>query len=370
MSSTVDNRIFVNNVPATATQEHVTAHFAQFGATQDVYLPMLFGSNRHKGIAYVTFDQPEARDMALKFQAHTLLGQQVTVQVCLAKGQGKAAPLPGTTTTSENRLFISGIAQETTTDEVQAYFSQFGGWSDFFMPKGSYTAGHKGICFISYTNPTSAKQVMENGPHIVAGTQVVVDMAAPRDVKGVGKGFGKAGGGCTPMQQQIQQHQLQQQQLQQQQLQQQHAAYGFAGGCQPMGGYQQMLGGCQPMAGGYGAVAAQPMGYGGMAMQQVNGPTPPSGNVLPGRLFLTKMSPNISKEDLTNYFQQFGALNDVYIPAGKLIAFVGYNDASIATAVAQMQTHEVKPGCSVCVDVAVERPGGGKGLGKARFSPY
>mmetsp|Transcript_105097 Transcript_105097/g.272163 ORF Transcript_105097/g.272163 Transcript_105097/m.272163 type:complete len:130 (+) Transcript_105097:2-391(+) len=129
-----------------------------------------------------------------------------------------------------------------------------------------------------------------------------------------------------------------------------------------MGAYGHPRGGASPpMAGGYGAA--------GMGMQQ-RGPVPPSGNVLPGRLFLTKMSPSISKDDLTNYFQQFGALNDVYIPAGKLIAFVGFNDASIATAVAQMQTHEVKPGCSVCVDVAVERPGGGKGLGKARFSPY
>jgi len=42
--SIVDNRIFVNNVPAAASQEHLVAHFAQFGSTQDVYLPMLFGT--------------------------------------------------------------------------------------------------------------------------------------------------------------------------------------------------------------------------------------------------------------------------------------------------------------------------------------
>lgn len=354
----VDNRIFVNNVPAAAAQEHVAAHFAQFGTTQDVYLPMLFGTSKHKGIAYISFEQPEAREAALKFQGHAILGQQVTVQVCLAKGQGKAAPLPGTSATIGDRLFISGIGQDTTQEEVQAYFAQFGDWSDFFMPKGSYTAGHKGICFISFSNPVSARQVMESAPHIVGGTQVVVDMAVARDVKGVGKGLGKAI--ATPIQQQ-------QQQLLQLQRQQQ-AAFSFARGYQALG--QHFLGGIRPTsATGYGAVAGQTMGF-GLSMPQVRGPVPPSGNVLPGRLFLTKMSPGISKEDLTNYFQQFGELNDVYIPAGKLIAFVGYNDASIATAVAQMQTHEVKPGSSVCVDVAVERPGGGKGLGKARTSPY
>lgn len=361
--ATVDNRIFVNNVPPAASQEHVAAHFAQFGSTQDVYLPMQFGTQRHKGIAYVSFEQPESKDLALRHAAHIIMGQQVTVQVCLAKGQGKSSPLPGTTANLENRLFISGIAQETTQDEVQAYFSQFGGWSDFFMPKGSYSAGHKGICFISYSSPVSAKQVMDSGPHIVAGTQVVVDMAAPRDAKGAGKG-GKAGAMASPLQQQLQLQQQQQLAQLQQHPQLQQQAYGYA---QHMGGCQSML--AQPMMGGYGAVAGQQMGL-GMAVQQARGPTPPTGNVLPGRLFLTKMSPSISKDDLTNYFQQFGTLNDVYIPTGKLIAFVGYNDSSIATAVAQMQTHEVKPGCSVCVDVAVERPGGGKGGGKTRFSPY
>merc|ERR1712241_408637 len=97
-----------------------------------------------------------------------------------------------------------------------------------------------------------------------------------------------------------------------------------------------------------------------------------TGQVLPGRLFLTKMPPSITKDDLTAYFQQFGTLNDVYIPSGgKAIAFVGYNDPTIASAVAHMATHEVKQGCFVNVDMAVDRPPlGGKGLGKSRFQPY
>merc|ERR1719203_277404 len=253
------------------------------------------------------------------------MGQQVSVQVCLPKGSGKG-PMPGTAA-SGDRIFISQIAQDATQEEVQAYFAQFGGWTDIFMPRGNFTAGHKGICFISYSNPVSVTQVLQTQPHVIRGQQVVVDVAAPRNVKGGGKGsdimLAAAQAQPTP-----------------------------------------------PTAGAGAGTVIPPSTWPGVVLT----PQTPTvqGQVLPGRLFLTKMSASITKDDLTAYFQQFGALNDVYIPSGgKAIAFVGYNDPTIAAAVAQMSTHEVKQGCFVNVDMAVDRPPlGSKGQGKPRFHPY
>lgn len=122
-----------------------------------------------------------------------------------------------------------------------------------------------------------------------------------------------------------------------------------------------------------------PQGKGGP--RPFNGPPP--GAIQPGRVFLTKMSPGINKDDLSAYFQQFGKLNDVYQPPGKLIAFIGYEDPVVAEAVVQMGTHEVKTNAFVTAEAAVSRgtqgppapggfaqPGGGKGFGKPRFNPY
>mmetsp|Transcript_42599 Transcript_42599/g.110216 ORF Transcript_42599/g.110216 Transcript_42599/m.110216 type:complete len:425 (-) Transcript_42599:145-1419(-) len=424
MSAPVENRIFVSNLPPAATQEDVAQHFAQFGATDDVYVPMVFGAGRHKGIAYVTFAQAESKEFALSHQGHQMLGAEVSVQHCLAKGQGKGA-LPGTQASGDNRVFIQGIGQDVTQEDVQAYFSQFGTWSDIFMPKGSFTAGHKGICFISYGSPDSVSQVMQSGPHLVRGQQVTVDIAVARDAKGPGKGaptggppmmhggqaplavlapaYGSGYGTSTqphyqPMQhhyQQPQQHyqppqqhyqlpqqhyqppqqhyqppqqqqhyQLPQQQHyqppQQQQLHQQQ---------QPQHQQQQFY---QPLQ-----AHPQPHSALGVAPPAARPVGPPAGKVMPGRLFLTRMSPGLVKDDLSNYFSQFGVLNDVYIPSGgKLIAFIGYDDQTVAASVAAMQSHEVTPGCSVCVEPAIERQspggsaGGGKGCGKARFGPY
>lgn len=333
MSKGTENRIFVTNVPANATKDDVVAYFTQFGGISDVYLPRVFGTMQHKGIAYITFEHVESKESALHHPDHRILGEQVLVQMCLPKGAGKGA-MPGTTP-SADRIFITKIPQDTTQDDVQAYFAQFGDWTDVYMPKGNFTAGHKGVCFISYTNPMSVTQVLQTQPHTIGGQVVVVDVAAPR--KGDGKGSIDAGIGkgivpaLLPAFQQ---------------------AHGFAAQPAPtQAAFLQQ----QPAALTFAPPAAR------------------SGPQVPGRLFLTKVAPTVSTEDLRSYFQQFGALNDVFIPSGgKCIAFVGYDDSTIASAVACMGSHEVSPGVFVNADVAVDRPAlGSKGQGKApRFSPY
>lgn len=233
-------------------------------------------------------------------------------------------------TATGDRIFITNIAQDATQDEVQEYFSQYGSWTDIFLPKGNFTAGHKGICFISFENPASVAQVMQNSPHVIRGQQIVVDVAVPRDAKG-----GKGAGGFNP---------------------------GFAS---PMANQIRPIGG-QGVRVPAPSYAPSYAGAAGFAAQ-------PAGSVIPGRLFLTKMSPEITKDDLSMYFGQYGELDDLFIPSGgKLIAFVGFKDALAAAVALQVQIHEVKEGCTVCVDAAMERPplGSAKGQGKFRQQPF
>eukprot|EP00930_Biecheleria_cincta_P048400 TRINITY_DN3371_c0_g1_i1.p1 TRINITY_DN3371_c0_g1~~TRINITY_DN3371_c0_g1_i1.p1 ORF type:complete len:524 (+),score=76.56 TRINITY_DN3371_c0_g1_i1:115-1686(+) len=97
--------------------------------------------------------------------------------------------------------------------------------------------------------------------------------------------------------------------------------------------------------------------------------SPPSsgttGTPVPGRLFVTRVTPDMTKIDLQIYFQKFGALDDVFVPSGgKGIAFVSFREAVTAQEVLKTQQHMVKPGKAVLVDQAMDRPplaGGQKG---------
>lgn len=335
----VENRIFVNGVPQSAKKEDLSTYFSAFGPVIDLHVPWSFGGPQsHKGICFVTFGAHEATEAVLGYHGHAIHGQPITCEQCLAKkGQGKGASLPGTAGSTEDRIFISQIPPECTQDEVQVHFAKFGSWTDFYMPKGTYPAGHKGICFISFEDKNSIALVMESGPHEIHGQRVVVDAAAPREgkggCKGGGKGFAPQNVYTPPGVQTTQYTQ------------------------QPAGGYYQ------PNPAVYVPPAA------------VNPPVvrpPVQGGVVPGRLFLTGMTPGLTKEDLTLYFAQYGDLADVYIPPGKNIGFVGFIEPSVAEVVQQVHTHVVKDGYSVNVEAAVERspmPGKG-GAGKARYEPY
>lgn len=107
---------------------------------------------------------------------------------------------------------------------------------------------------------------------------------------------------------------------------------------------------------------------------------PPPGTVTSqvasgSRLFLTKVSPDITRVDLQIYFSKFGELTDCYVPPGnKGIAFLSFSSPECAQAVLQNATHQVKPGSIVVASPAYDRPPpgtpGGKGWGKGGSSGY
>jgi RNA recognition motif-containing protein len=318
----VDKRIFVNGVPPHLTKEDLTAHFDQYGQTVDVYLPLFYGTSQHKGICYVTFATGEAASLALS-QGHFIRGSSVTVETCYSKDKGGAKGKGSSS--AKDRLFITKVPPEATREEVEELFSRFGAWTDVYLPAGSFPAGHKGICFIQYIDPQSAQLAMQCGPHVLHDQELVVDLATPRDSSKGGKG-GK--GEIYPR---------------------------F-----PM----------QPMVSTWGAYPAAPL-HPGMFQQA---PSPALGTPVglkPGRLFLTKVADDVTKEDLIAYFQSFGELADVFVPTGKSIAFVSFVHSEMVQSVMTTTEHEVKPGRVVTVDLAFDRPPlEAKGKGKFRFQPY
>mmetsp|Transcript_20461 Transcript_20461/g.37323 ORF Transcript_20461/g.37323 Transcript_20461/m.37323 type:complete len:406 (-) Transcript_20461:77-1294(-) len=405
MAAIVENRIFVRNVPSAASRDDLATHFGQYGQIVDLYLPLVFGTQQHKGMCFVSYENPESVKVVLAQGVHEVLGEALAVDVCLSKGKGKgsvpivgpvpadglqAAAVPGLAMQQAvvqpgpqikpGRLFLTRVSQNITSEDLTAYFQQFGELEDVYVPPGG-----KSIAFVSFRDPAIAAAVLQTPTHEVkTGCSVNVDAAIDRP-QGFAKGSGGYVAGYVPqpvayvqpqpvayvqpqpvayVQPQIQPQLQLQPQLQPQMQPQLQPAWA---------GYQQQ----QP--GALVAASLQPT---------VMAPVAPAAapHIKPGRLFLTKVPPDVTSEDLTVYFQQYGELEDVYIPpGGKAIAFVSFKDPSTAVAVLQAPVHEIKTGSSVTVDAAIDRPpisaklaGLGKGYAAAgapamaaqRFAPY
>mmetsp|Transcript_106930 Transcript_106930/g.300692 ORF Transcript_106930/g.300692 Transcript_106930/m.300692 type:complete len:364 (+) Transcript_106930:157-1248(+) len=356
------DRLFVTKIPQAVTRDDLAAYFTRFGVTTDVYMPMVPGVPGHKGIAFVSFQDPAALQLTMAYDRHEVNGYVVVVDVAtprgatppcqavplgaglgapghMAPGQARPSQRPQPTVSSmssnagaseiTDRLFVTKVSPNLQMEHLREYFAQFGDLTDVYMPSVPGSPTHKGICFVSFADPASVQVALKHSPHEIYGMPVVVDVATPR---GTEKGAGRP-----------------------------PAATAFNAGLMPSAAPWVINSGAGQIP------ASSPAGPPGVV----------GGIAVPGRLFVTRCTLDMTRTDLIAYFQQFGDLTDVFVPSGgKGIAFVSFTDAAVAQRVLEVQQHFVKPGQAVLVDQAIDRPpigaGGGKGggFGTSRFSPY
>jgi RNA recognition motif-containing protein len=62
----MNTKMYVGNLPFSATEAEIRALFSDYGTVTDVHLPMDRDSGRPRGFAFVTMDTPTAMTEAIK----------------------------------------------------------------------------------------------------------------------------------------------------------------------------------------------------------------------------------------------------------------------------------------------------------------
>lgn len=90
------NRIFVARIPPSVTEDMFRSYFQKYGAIVDAYMPKEMGSRSHRGIGFVTFENPDSVDKLMN-ETHELGGSTIAVDRATPKEEtlkfwGKSFP--------------------------------------------------------------------------------------------------------------------------------------------------------------------------------------------------------------------------------------------------------------------------------------
>ena len=105
--------------------------------------------------------------------SHSLDGKKIDPKHATPKSKSKA--------NKTKKIFVGGVSQETSAEEVKAYFSQFGKVEEAVMLMDQRTKRHRGFGFVTFENEDVVDRVCEIHFHTIKNKKVECKKAQPKE---------------------------------------------------------------------------------------------------------------------------------------------------------------------------------------------
>lgn len=150
-SDDIDSRkIIVRLLDETTSKNTLETYFSSFGSINDVDLKV-DESGKSRGFCFITFDDSNVIEKLVE-QSHIIDTKEVVV----------ARAIPYKDRTKTNKLFVGGLPESLSEEEISEFFDQFGTIEKIETVIDQDTQRRKHFCFIVFTT-TEAVEKAVNG---------------------------------------------------------------------------------------------------------------------------------------------------------------------------------------------------------------
>ncbi|CAG9803888.1 unnamed protein product [Chironomus riparius] len=167
-------KLFVGGLSWQTSSEKLREYFGMFGTVTDVLIMKDPITQRSRGFGFITFTEPDAVEKVLKVPIHTLDGKKIDPKHATPKNRPKAA-------NKTKKIFVGGVSQDTSVEEVKAYFSQFGKVEEAVMLMDQTTKRHRGFGFITLADEDVVDRICEIHFHTIKNKKVECKKAQPKE---------------------------------------------------------------------------------------------------------------------------------------------------------------------------------------------
>ncbi|KAK3861137.1 hypothetical protein Pcinc_032863 [Petrolisthes cinctipes] len=172
-SDPAPNKMFVGGLSWQTTPDKLREYFGSYGTVRDVLIMKDPVTQRSRGFGFITFGDAASVEKVISAGNHVLDGKKIDPKHATPKNKGR--------TNRTKKIFVGGVSQDTSAEEVKAYFSSFGKVEEAVMLMDNQTKRHRGFGFVTFECEDVVERVCDIHFHTIKNKKVECKKAQPKE---------------------------------------------------------------------------------------------------------------------------------------------------------------------------------------------